>query len=226
MLTAVSELPREAHRVQRVRHAQRFLESANAGPVERYAHFICHALGEDVEDIWNGETPRDELEHLRAAFRSSDGPTRLDRLMNVDMLTYLPDDLLVKADRASMAHSLELRSPFLDHRFVEFSARIPAKYKCRRGEKKWLLKRAFKHQIPDAVVNRSKQGFSVPVSEWFRGELRETIYDAVDGLGARESFDAASLHKRVDDHVDGYRDAGYQLWDLLILERWYRRYID
>jgi asparagine synthase (glutamine-hydrolysing) len=210
----------------KTKHAKRFLRSTNGDPVQRYAEFICHATNEDIDQVWTKSTPNDELGRLRTAFANADGPTRTDRLMNVDIDTYLPDDLLVKVDRASMAHSIEARSPFLDHEFVEFAARIPAKYKWRRGKKKWLLKRAFEPELPEQVLTRSKQGFSVPVHEWFRGELREFARERLDRLGARVGFDRSGLHERLEAHVTGRADNGYQLWDLVMLELWYERFID
>lgn len=168
----------------------------------------------------------DELSYLRAAFSQADGPTRLDRVMNVDIRTYLPDDLLVKVDRASMASSMEVRSPFLDHHLVEFASSIPAKYKWRRGTKKWLLKRTFDDSFPAAVRGRKKQGFSVPVDAYFRGELREFAREKLDRLGNRGPFDADGLEATFDAHVTERENNGHHLWDLVVLEQWYETFID
>jgi asparagine synthase (glutamine-hydrolysing) len=202
------------------------LETADGDAVERYAPYICHMLGGEADQVWDGPVPDDELESLRAAFEAADGPTRMDRLLNVDFRSYLPDDLLVKADRASMAHSLEVRSPFLDHEFAEFAARIPAKYKWRHGEKKWILKRAFRDVIPDAVAGRSKQGFSVPVDEWFRGSLRPFAREKLNRLGTRPAFDARGLRQKLRHHVKREDDYGHHIWDLVVLEQWYETFID
>ncbi|MFB6107489.1 MAG: asparagine synthase (glutamine-hydrolyzing) [Haloplanus sp.] len=190
-----------------------------------YAFFICHASADEVRDVFDADGTVD-ADELRRAFAAADGPTYLDDVMATDIRTYLPDDLLVKVDRASMAHSLEVRSPFLDHEFVEFAARIPAKYKWRRGTQKWILKRAFEEALPEMVVERSKQGFGVPVTEWFRGELRPVAADALDALGARPRFDRRGLRAVLDDHVAEREDNGYRLWDLLFLERWFEQYVD
>ncbi|MFB6308144.1 MAG: asparagine synthase (glutamine-hydrolyzing) [Haloarculaceae archaeon] len=205
---------------------KRLFEVAGEDQTGRYAPYICHMQGEAVDEIWRGPRTDDELARLRRAFERADGPTRLDRIMHVDIQTYLPDDLLVKDDRASMAHSMELRSPFLDHELVEFAAKIPARYKWRRGDKKWLLERAFADYMPEPVRNRSKQGFHVPVNEWFRGELRSFARDRLEGLGAREAFDSGGLTAKLDRHVDGEADLGYPIWDLVVLEQWYRTFID
>jgi asparagine synthase (glutamine-hydrolysing) len=183
-------------------------------------------LGEDAQQVWAGSEPDDEIAYIRAAFADSDGPTRLDQILNVDIETYLPDDLLVKLDRASMAHSMEARSPFLDHEFVEFAAQIPAKYKWRQGKKKWILKQAFENYIPETVQGRSKQGFSVPVDAWFRGELRDLAREKIERLGDRTLFDANTLENKINAHMSSDTNYGHHLWDLVVLEMWYERFID
>jgi asparagine synthase (glutamine-hydrolysing) len=205
---------------------ERFLDAAAGDDVEQYAAYICHALGDQVEQVWDGPAPDDELRNLREAFARTDGPTRMDEITHVDIQTYLPDDLLVKVDRASMAHSLEVRSPFLDHRFMEFAARVPAEYKWRRGKKKWLLKRAFEDLLPDPVLTREKQGFGVPIDEWFRGDLRAFGREKLEWLGGREPFDASGITRTFTEHLDGEVDHGYRIWDLVMLEGWYERFID
>lgn len=222
----LSALPEPMGTRTAVKYARRFLESTEGDDVERYANFICHALGEEASAVWNGPEPADELARLREAFADSDGPTRMDRLMHVDLQTYLSDDLLVKVDRASMAHSLEVRSPFLDHEVVEFAARVPVAYKWRRGEKKWLLKRAFADDLPDEVLHRSKQGFGLPIRQWFRGELRAFARERLDQLGMRDAFDRYELLALLDDHVAERADNEFQLWDLVMLEQWYERFVD
>ncbi|QSG11360.1 Glucosamine 6-phosphate synthetase [Halapricum desulfuricans] len=222
----VAELPAGLQRQTPVQHGRRFLRAATGDDVERYAEFICHALDDDLRGLWQGPEPADELATIRAAFDRADGPTRLDALLQVDLGTYLPDDLLVKADRATMAHSVEGRSPFLDHELVEFAARVPAKYKRRDGDGKWLLKRAFEGEIPESILERPKQGFGVPVSEWFRGELRGFAREHLERLGARDPFDRDALQGLLDEHAAGRADHGYRLWDLVWLELWYERFID
>lgn len=204
----------------------RLFENAENDTIRQYANYVCHMLGNDAQEVWEGSEPDDEIAYIRAALANSDGPTRLDRVLDVDINTYLPDDLLVKIDRASMAHSIEARSPFLDHEVVEFAARIPAKYKWHRGNKKWILKRAFEDYIPETVQGRSKQGFSVPVDAWFRGELRELAREKLEKLGARPLFENSQLKERFIDHINGNADYGHHLWDLVVLEMWYERFID
>jgi asparagine synthase (glutamine-hydrolysing) len=225
-LEAVSNSSLELPQIDR---GSRLFENASRSPLERYTSYI-YVGSEGVEDhvgrrIWQGPKPTEELRYLREAFERAEGPTRLDQLMNVDINTYLPDDLLVKVDRASMAHSLEVRSPFLDHEFIEYASSIPAKYKLRRGEKKWILKRAFEDILPESVLNRSKQGFSVPLDEWFRGDLQDFAAENLDRLGQRALYDRSELDAVLDAHITGKRDYGGDLWNLVMLEQWYERYL-
>ncbi len=222
---ALRMLPERLRDQHHVHLARRTLELANGDPVEQYARFICHATENQLDQIWDGPET-DELANLKTTFQQADGPTRLDQIMDVDVHTYLPDDLLVKVDRASMAHSLEVRSPFLDHEFVQFAARIPAKYKWRRGKKKWLLKRAFADVLPKPVIERKKQGFGVPVNEWFRDDLREFAHERVSRLGERDPFDANGLESVLEEHICEVEDHGYRIWDMVQLEGWFERFID
>lgn len=219
-------LPESIRHQQFLHYARRALEIADEEPTRRYARLVCHALDEQVDQVWDGPESHDELRNFREAFDQADGPTRFDRITHVDIQTYLPDDLLVKVDRASMAHSLEVRSPFLDHQFVEFAARVPAEYKWRRGKKKWLLKRAFDDLLPEPILTREKQGFGVPINEWFRGDLREFGREKLDRLGTRDPFDATGLKGTFEEHLEGEDDHGYRIWDLVMLEGWYERFID
>lgn len=205
---------------------RRLLEIADGDSVGRYAPYVCHMQGQEVDEIWNGPHIDDELAVFREAFDRADGPTRMDRIMHVDFQTYLPDDILVKDDRTSMAHSLEVRSPFLDHQLVEFVAKIPAKYKWRRGDKKWLLKRSFSEYMPNIVQNRKKQGFHVPINEWFRRELRPFARDRLDRLGSRDPFDSDGLMEKFGRHATKESDLGYHIWDLILVDEWYQQFID
>ena len=158
----------------------------------------------------------------------SDAPTALERLLDVDVNTYLPSDLLVKMDIATMAHSLEVRSPLLDHEFVEFAASLPADVKRRGRTSKIALKDALRAWIPDHVLDRPKMGFSVPLAEWFRGRLRDLPAEILLDPGSLERglFREGSLRRLIDDHLDLRADNARQLWALIQLELWFRSYID
>ena len=143
-------------------------------------------------------------------------------------MTYLPNDLLVKMDIASMSVSLEARSPFLDHHVMEFAASLPERFKLRGLKKKYLLKKVLKKLVPEENLTRSKMGFGVPIGHWFRGAmqpfLRETLLSE-KALG-RGLFQPESVHRIVDRHIDGRNDHSNRIWSLLMLELWFQRFID
>jgi asparagine synthase (glutamine-hydrolysing) len=151
----------------------------------------------------------------------------LSRVQYVDIKTYLVDDILTKVDRASMAHSLEVRVPLLDHQVMEHAAGIPAADKLRGGEGKHILKRALAGLVPDAVLHRPKMGFSIPLAGWLRSSLKEAFEDSVL---ARDAFiaplcDPAAIRRWWGQHQRGTRDYACHLWALLVLERWGRRFM-
>jgi asparagine synthase (glutamine-hydrolysing) len=152
----------------------------------------------------------------------------LDLMLDTDVHHYLPDDLLVKMDVATMAHSLEARSPFLDHELMEFAARLPAASKLDRSGGKALLKSALRGLLPDAVLDRPKMGFAIPLAEWLRTSLRELLCDTVasDRALARGLFQPDVVRGMVAEHLSGSDEHRYVLWDLLMLELWHRRFID
>jgi asparagine synthase (glutamine-hydrolysing) len=147
------------------------------------------------------------------------------RFLALDVATYLPDDLLTKVDRMSMAHGLEVRSPFLDYRVQEFAASLPSEYKLRRGRTKWCLKElARRRGLPSDLVHRRKQGFGIPVGEWFRGELKGWLEDILldPGTIARGYFRRGEVASLLDQHLSGQIDHTPRLWTLAMLELWHR----
>lgn len=161
-------------------------------------------------------------------YLSSDGPELLDRLLDVDINTYLPGDLLVKMDIATMAHSLEVRSPFLDHEFMEMAAKIPAQAKLGGKTTKRILKDAVRTWIPDHILDRPKQGFTVPMREWLRSDLRclpSTIL-LDPRCVERGLFRKREIQRLIDDHQNAKRDNTEKLWSLIQLELWLQTYID
>jgi asparagine synthase (glutamine-hydrolysing) len=143
----------------------------------------------------------------------------------LDFKTYLPGDILTKVDRASMAHSLEVRTPFLDYEFVEWVSKLPSSIKLHGNEGKHVLKRALEPVLPNEVLYRKKQGFAVPLDMWFRGSLRTHLADAVRGerLASCGIFDRQMLVRLVDDHHSGRRDHSAILWSLLMFDGFLRK---
>jgi asparagine synthase (glutamine-hydrolysing) len=146
----------------------------------------------------------------------------LDRTLFADHATYLAGDLLPKTDRATMAHSLEARSPFLDADWVEWTARLPRRFKVRGLQTKWLLKNAFSDMLPPQIIRRGKQGFSVPVGEWLKNELKGWSQELLLGNAAlAEWFDPLVIRRMVDEHTQGRINHGKRLWALLIFAVWH-----
>lgn len=161
-----------------------------------------------------------------AAYAEANSAHYLDRLLHVDTKLWLPEDLLTKVDRATMTHSLEARVPYLDHRFVEFCARLDPALKIRGTTHKYLLKRVAGRYLPPDIVHRGKQGFVMPLTEWLagrlQGEMNEHLGDG--GLARRGLFRDGALARLLAEHRRGRRNHASRMWSLLILERWFRRY--
>jgi asparagine synthase (glutamine-hydrolysing) len=165
---------------------------------------------------------------FRRVLDSSAARRPLDRMLDADLRLWLPDDLLMKMDKMSMAASIEARVPLLDHPLVEWAARVPDRFKVRGFEGKVLLKRLARRRLPRAVVDRPKVGFTVPLSPWFRGPLRELLCDTLlsPACLSRGYYDERVLRGMVGDHVSGTRDRARELWTLLTLELWHRAFVD
>ncbi len=150
----------------------------------------------------------------------------MDRLMMVDRQTYLPDAMLTKVDRASMAASLEVRVPLLDHRVVEFTSRLPVSLKYRSGKGKYLLMELLTRYVPRHLVERPKMGFGVPIAQWFRNELQELLHDylSTDRLKAEGRLDADVVRQILKEHQQGTKDHHHRLWSLLMWEMWRDRW--
>ena len=219
-------LPVDSGYYSRRRRLERFTEAADLPPQERYQSWISVMNRDLVEDLLAPAAGMGACERsMDAAYgRVADAPL-LDRIMYANFVTYLPDDLAVKMDRMSMAHSLEARSPFLDTALVEYLATIPAARKIGLRRLKPLLRRALRPMLPPEIWNRRKHGFGVPLGRWFReGELRTVFEDEALPPGARsaELLDPAVVRRLWDQHQGGGAEHGARLWTILTFERWLR----
>ena len=167
-------------------------------------------------------------EHQQSAFASGRPGDPVDGAFRVDLAAYLPDDLLAMADRMSMAHSLEVRAPFCDHRIIEESLRLSSSAKMPGGRLKGLLKAAFAGVLPREVLAHRKHGFMIPLGDWLRRDLRPTLDDllAPDCVRARGLFDADAVEALKQEHLSGARTHADRLWTLMMLELWAREYLD
>ncbi len=230
---AVGLLPASELRRGRVRSLKRFLRAASLPPVERYLRWVCVFDAQAKDELYTEEFRRetassDAGQWLAPWFARANGAGVVDAALLADTMTYLPNDLLVKVDIASMAVSLEARSPFLDHHVIEFAASLPEGLKLRRLTTKYLLKKALAKLLPPENLRRAKMGFGVPVGHWFRAEmqgfLRENILS--ERSARRGFFRPEAVRRLVDLHTRGERDYTHQLWTLLMLELWFQRFID
>ncbi len=233
-LTLAEPLARAVGRIPgngRVARLKRGAAAVARSPHDRYAAIMSHfepaALERLCTPAFLSEAggPRRAWDEVLAL-----SPDRgVDRYLTLDTASYLPGDLLLKVDRTSMWHALEVRSPLLDHEVHELAARTPQHMKLRRGETKWLLKQlARRRGLPEHLVTRRKKGFGIPVGEWFRGDLRPWVEGVLRDPGTRERgwFDPSEVDRLLDDHLAGRADHTPRLWNLTMLELWQRERID
>lgn len=168
----------------------------------------------------------DPAVHTVSHWDRAGGADHVTRMLYTDIKTYLPGDILVKVDRMSMAHSLEVRAPFLDYRIVEFAATLPSRWKIRDREKKIILRNAFARLLPADILNRRKHGFTVPLERWFRADLRDFSESRFfRGDAAAHYFSLPVLRRIWDEHQSGRADHGTLLWSMLSLVLWHDEYL-
>ncbi|HWO84832.1 MAG TPA: asparagine synthase (glutamine-hydrolyzing), partial [Solirubrobacterales bacterium] len=197
--------------------AKRFVRAAHLPPLERH-HGWKEIFSPDLRaELTGNDGKTDPVDRLRARYAETEGAELLARLQDVDLGTYLVDDLLVKTDRASMAHSLEARVPFLDTAVAELALALPTRLKVRGLRKKVLLRKAAEPLLPAEIVKGRKRGFSIPAAAWLRGELEPFARDvlAADTIARQGYFRPAAVTRLLDDHVAGREDLSRQLWGLL-----------
>jgi asparagine synthase (glutamine-hydrolysing) len=170
-------------------------------------------------DVWKQLGGYDSADVLRYHYDRAGTEDPLSRIQYVDIKTYLVDDILTKVDRASMAVSLEVRCPLLDHKLMELIAQMPSGLKLRNGQGKYIFKKALERILPPAVLSRKKKGFSIPVAEWFRGELKGYAYDRLIGV-RDEALNHTFLMRCWNQHQRGQRDWSALLWCVLMFKSW------
>ena len=211
----------------------RFAEAAADSQERRYARWMFHFDHQHKQALCTPEFLRaadavDSADVLAARFAEVESDSFLDAVQDVDIRTYLPDDLLVKVDIATMAFGLESRSPLLDHEVLAYAAQLPDSYRLQGLQKKRILRQIARRYVPADVINRPKKGFGVPVDQWFRKELRDLTHDVLLGTRLRDRgyFHQPVIAQLITEHETGQRNRHFQLWNLLMFELWHRMFID
>ena len=183
-----------------------------------YRHFVSY-WADPTKVVKGGVEPVSEFA------RTMQGST-FESMMKLDTITYLPDDILVKVDRAAMAVSLETRVPLIDHRVYEFAWSLPHQYKVRGNTGKWLLRQVLHRHVPQALVDRPKRGFAVPLAAWLRGPLREWADALLDPTRLRQEgwFEPEPILRKWREHTSGHRNWDSHLWGVLMMQAWLDRY--
>jgi asparagine synthase (glutamine-hydrolysing) len=219
-------LPSRSDRVGFDYKAKRFARAAALPPLERHHGWKEIFSAETRADLAGPASAWDPLDLYRERYAETEGAEPLARMQDLDLGIYMVDDLLVKTDRLSMAHSLELRVPFLDPKVAEFAFSLPTRMKVRGFDKKRLLRRALEPLLPKEIVHGRKQGFSIPIAAWLRGPLepfaRETL--APGAVERQGLLDPAAVTPILDRHVSGREDLSRQIWGLMALTLWFDRY--
>lgn len=187
-------------------------------PAELYLKLASHWYNSS-DIVINASRPQTISDDIQAWDRFTD---YTECMMYMDMLTYLPDDILVKVDRASMGVSLEARAPFLDHRIVEFAWKIPLSMKIRNGQGKWLLRQVLDKYVPKELIDRPKMGFAVPIDTWLRGPLKAWAEELLDERRLREEgfFHPEQIRQKWKEHLAGHMNWQYYIWDVLMFQSW------
>ncbi|HSX24409.1 MAG TPA: asparagine synthase (glutamine-hydrolyzing) [Candidatus Andersenbacteria bacterium] len=204
--------------ISKIDRVHRFIESLSFSPERRYLEYICYMSPEVLH--------RNSIPAIKSAFASAEFSDWLQQLLSVDLHTYLPGALLPKVDMTTMAYSLEARSPFFDHRFIEMAAQIPSNLKIKGfNNRKYILKSAFRNIIPNDILDRKKRGFSVPLSEWFQDNFLLFVSSILTSPSARireyVNHEYVRDILRIHEHLG---TQGRQLWILLMLELWLKHY--
>ena len=213
----------------RVFRAKTTFESIARDLVEGYFHGVSRLPDRQRDQLFSDGFQRDlqgyrAIDVMRAHAKEAPTDDPLSLIQYLDFKTWLPGDILTKVDRASMAHSLEVRVPLLDHEFCEYAATLPPSLKLRGGEGKYILKKALEPHLPHDIMYRSKKGFSIPLAAWLRGPLRDAVKEAVLGKRLEETgiFNRRYLEQLVSQHHAGSADHSVALWSLMMFDAFLR----
>jgi asparagine synthase (glutamine-hydrolysing) len=206
-------------------------ENLARSPIEAYFRSVSALQSELKATILDRDVLRElngynSLDVLRCYYQRADTDDPLSRIQYVDIKTYLTDDILVKVDRASMANSLEVRAPILDHKFMEFVASMPSYLKLRGTNGKYIFKKALQDVLPHSTLYRKKMGFAVPLATWFRNELKELAHNIMFKKNAGTLLNKRCIHRLWQEHQSGLRDRSTELWTLLMFAVWEQQFAE
>ena len=199
-------------------------------PIEAYFRSVSAVQAEVKEQLLHGDLRRhlrdyDSMDVLRHYYDKADTACSLSRIQYVDIKTYLPDDILVKVDRASMANSLEVRAPLLDHKLMELAATMPEAIKLCGSNGKYILKKALERILPKSILYRRKMGFAVPIARWFRTDMKDLARDVLTSNDGAALLNAKMTEQLWSEHQSGLRDRSTELWTLLMFRLWERQFM-
>ena len=223
-----------------IKKLKRFIEYSRLIDNDPSNSWLPFFSEEEKDNLYNRSSKSDlksyKSEYIKDYFSASKFHTNSDKkiqdpisqMMWVDLMTSLPEDMLTRVDRMSMANSLEVRSPLLDHKIVEFMATVPTGLKLKGLTSKYILKKTVEHLLPKQILHRSKQGFVVPIASWLKNDLKPYVGDLLLSETSRSSdyFNQAYIKQLVNDHQNGRRDNKNKIWALLVFEVWYRTFMD
>ncbi|MBI4846721.1 MAG: asparagine synthase (glutamine-hydrolyzing) [Candidatus Omnitrophica bacterium] len=211
---------------------KRFFKVLEYQPLMRYLNWVSAFRKNEKLELLNGDVLKqmsidDDWEFLNRVYQEQSGIDFVDKTIKMEGNTYLPFDLLVKMDIASMANSLEVRSPFLDHKFVEYAATIPLDLKLHYFQNKYVLKKTAESLLPNKIIYRTKKGLGMPIGQWFRCELKDMMQDALLSTESinRGYFNKEYLRSLINEHMSRKTDNGFKLWALLMFELWHKEFI-
>jgi len=206
------------------------MENLARSPLEAYFRSVSAFWPEWKAQVLHGDLIRqlagyDTLDVFRKYYNKVETDDLLSRVQYLDIKTYLPDDILVKVDRASMANSLEVRAPMLDHQFMELMATIPTSLKLQGIKGKYVLKKAFEGRLPPDVLWRPKMGFGVPLAQWFRNDLKDMAHSVIFNDQSQEILNSSTVRHLWDEHQSGRRNRSTELWTLFMFRLWQKQFM-
>ena len=229
----IDRIPERSDGHYTINHLKRFIRSASEPIDNRYFKIVSMLPGKYSFSLFNDSEKYMEgfsfcQGYFRDLFMTPNADNPIDKIFYTDLKTYLPDDILACTDRMSMRHSLEVRVPFIDHKFLEFCATIPSRMKIRFYQKKYILKKALKEILPPEVINHRKQGFVGPMTQWLRSDLRNFCIDTLStkNLEKTDIFNTRTVDNVLSDHFKNKEQNDKLIWALVMFQKWYEIYID